>query len=887
MAKIRIHELAKELGLENKAVLDLCETLNIGGKNSHSNSLSDDEADKIRRHVIRTAVASEKDGDIKEVRREGQLVTERRVGGSVIRRRKKDEEAVEPEEERATISLKSEDLPQSPALPTHAPDLAQEQKFRKDALAAADAIFKKVEPVTVAVTETVEVVQEVVAEPVVEPVEETPVVVPDNTAANELNELRKKHDIRAAKVLGKIELAEPVQKSDAAKPAQANAENGARTKVKKRRTEVIEEDDSASKRPKKKQVLNKKELVDYEGDREGWRSKKDRGGKKKSLNGKMSDIAPTKASKKVVKVDGQISVGEFSKQLGLKAGEVIGKLMSLGLMVNINQFIDTDTATLVAEEYGFTAQNVENNAESVVENLIEKDTEDKQRLRPPVVTVMGHVDHGKTSLLDAIRKTEVTQGEFGGITQHIGAYNVTLPSGGSVTFLDTPGHEAFTAMRSRGAKVTDIVVLVVAANDGVMPQTIEAINHAKAANVPIIVAVNKVDLPEANIDKVINQLSEHGLVPEDWGGDTLVVKVSAKKGIGLDSLLETLHLQSEILELKANFDRRANGTVIEARVDKGRGPVISVLVQNGTLRKGDSFVAGAVSGKVRALLSDDGQQLEEAGPSIPVEIIGVAGSAIAGDDFVVCANDVQAREIAEQREQILRKKRLANQASSAPTSSQLTLQRFSEIMSDSVEIKELPLVVKADVQGSVEAIVGTLSELANEEVRVKIIHKGVGAINENDVQLAAASGAILVAFNVRPDPRASMLIDQTGVEVLYSRVIYDIVEAVDAALKGKMSPKFKEKTLGHVEVRQTFRVPKLGVVAGSYVTDGVVERGAKVRLLRDGTVIFEGKMASLRRFKDDVKEVATGYECGIGLEGFSDVKNGDLMEIFKVEEVSL
>ena len=352
-------------------------------------------------------------------------------------------------------------------------------------------------------------------------------------------------------------------------------------------------------------------------------------------------------------------------------------------------------------------------------------------------------------------------------------------------------------------------------------------------------------------------------------------------------MLETLHLQSEILELKANPERKAIGTVIEARVDKGRGPVISVLVQNGTLRKGDPFVAGAVPGKVRALLSDDGEQLEEAGPSIPVEIIGVGGAAIAGDDFVVCSSDSQAREIAEEREQKLRKKRLASQASGTASSSQLTLQRFSEIMADNADVKELPLVVKGDVQGSVEAVVGTLSELANEEVRVKVIHKGVGAINENDVQLASASGAILVAFNVRPDPRASMLIDQTDVQVMYSRVIYDLVEGVSSALKGKMSPKFKEKTLGHVEVRQTFRVPKLGVVAGSYVTDGVVERGAKVRLLRDGTVIFEGKMASLRRFKDDVKEVPTGYECGIGLEGFSDVKDGDLMEIFKVEEISL
>ena len=896
MAKMRIHELAKELGLDNKVVLDLCGTLNIGGKNSHSNSLSDDEADKIRRHVIRSAVATEKDGDTKEVRREGQLVTERRVGGSVIRRRKKDDEvASEPIEDRGTISLRIEDLPQSRALPTLAPDLAQEQKQRKQALQAADDLFKtKVEQnIESAAANNLPIIE--VAAGVVEPViEEVPISPELLASAEEMNELRRKHDIRAPKVLGKIELAEPAVRSEngrsengksgAPTTATTTAEAPGRGKTKKRRTEVIEEDDLSSKKPKKKQILNKKELVDYEGDRDGWKVKKDKGKRKES---RLQDAAPTKASKKVVRVDGQISVGELSKQLGVKAGEVVGKLMGLGMMVNINQFIDIETTTLIAEEYGFTVQNTENSAETILESIVEKDGEDKLKLRPPVVTVMGHVDHGKTSLLDAIRKTEVTSGEFGGITQHIGAYNVTLPSGGSVTFLDTPGHEAFTAMRSRGAKVTDIVVLVVAANDGVMPQTIEAINHAKAANVPIIVAVNKIDLVDSNIDKVINQLSEHGLVPEDWGGDTLVVKVSAKKGIGIEDLLETLHLQSEILELKANPERRATGTVIEARVDKGRGPVISVLVHNGTLKKGDPFVAGAIAGKVRALISDDGTQLEEAGPSIPVEILGVGGAAIAGDDFIVCESDAQAREVAQDREQKLRRKRLASQSNNVSSSSQLTLQRFSELMADNIDVKELALIVKADVQGSVEAVAGALSDLSNEEVRVKVIHKAVGAVNENDAQLASASGAIIVAFNVRPDQRASILLEQTGAQILFSRVIYDLVDSVNAALKGKMSPKFKEKTLGHVEVRQTFRVPKLGVVAGSYVTDGIVERGAKVRLLRDGTVIFEGKMASLRRFKDDVKEVATGYECGIGLEGFSDVKDGDLMEIFKVEEVML
>ncbi len=900
MAKMRVHELAKELGLENKALLELCTNLSISGKTSHSNTLSDDEADKVRRFVIRKSVAAEKDGDVQEKRIEGKLVTEKRVGAKVIRRRKKANQTEAPKEEKIELSIKSEDLPPSRDLPTLAPDLEKEHKNRKDALEAADAIFKKdkAEPKEEAQKEEVSAsAEETTKEEVV--VKEDSAQLngnqePVNAVANgngSVDELRKKHDVRAPKVLGKIQLEEPKPKQvkpdsdnqgpnasgpDASKPDRG----GTKSKRKKVHGGAA---DKASKRSRKKQVLNKKQLIDYEGEKDNWRSKKNR----KRGPSVPREASPKKASKRIVKVDGQISVGELARQLGLKAGEVIGKLMGLGMMVNINQFVDLDTATLIAEEYEFTVQNVENSVDELVQTLTKEEDESKLVSRPPVVTVMGHVDHGKTSLLDAIRKTEVTQGEHGGITQHIGAYNVEVAGGGSVTFLDTPGHEAFTAMRMRGASVTDIVVLVVAANDGVMPQTIEAINHAKAAEVPIVVAVNKIDVEDASPEKVINQLSEHGLVPEDWGGDTLIVKVSAITGEGVDTLLETLHLQSEILELNANPDRRATGAVIESRIDKGRGAVISVLVKSGTLKKGDCFVAGGVSGKIRAIISDDGKNLDTAGPSIPVEILGASEAAIAGDDFLVCENDSQARQIAEERQEKLRRKRLSSQVSSATNGSQLTLEKFSEIMADSAEMKELPLIVKADVQGSVEAVSTTLGDLSNEEVRVKVIHKAVGAINENDVQLASASGAIVIAFNVRPDPRASQLIEKSGVDMLFSRVIYDLVESVNSALKGKMAPKFKEKTLGHVEVRQTFKVPKLGVVAGSYVTDGVVQRGASVRLLRDGTVMFEGTMASLRRFKDDVKEVATGYECGIGLDGYSDIKDGDLMEIFKVEEVAI
>lgn len=920
MSKVRVYELAKELGLENKALLDLCEQLNITGKASHSNSLSDDEAERIRRFVIRRAV-SDKAGGVREVRREGELMTEQRVGGRVIRRRKKADDELDAEPEGETIDLQG---PAERELPTLAPDLAAERKVRNEALERANALFKNAEELSAeaaegaaasaaeeaeAAAQAESISEEAVmdsGDAVDESSEGTLVDEADRQAEAEaesarLAEVRKRLDIRAPKVLGKIDL--PVQAPKEATSSRETATDdaagaGRGNKHKRKKVATVSESSDegdrdgrdSKRRPKKKQVLSKKELVDYDGDREGWKGKREKKGGKRGrgdANGAFeADSAPAKVAPRVIKVDGEISVGELAKQMGLKAGEVIGKLMGLGIMANINQLIDFETATILAEEFGHGTQNVELDFEAMVGALTEEDKPEDLALRPPVVTVMGHVDHGKTSLLDCIRKTSVTSGEFGGITQHIGAYNVKLATGGSVTFLDTPGHEAFTAMRSRGAQITDIVVLVVAANDGVMPQTIEAINHAKAAGVPIIVAINKMDVEDANPDKVINQLSEHELVPEEWGGDTLVCRVSAHTKEGIDTLLESLHLQAEVLELKANADRPAVGTVIESKVDRGRGPVISVLVQNGTLRKGDSFVAGAVNGKVRALISDSGEPVEEAGPSIPVEVLGVSAPAIAGDDFVVMSSDSQARKIAEDRAQRRRRKELATTHVGSSVGAPLTLESFSQMVTDSVELKELPLIVKADVQGSVEAVADALVDLTNEEVRVKIIHKAVGAISENDVQLASASRAILVAFNVRPDSRAMQLIEQEGISVLYSRVIYDLVDSVNEALRGRMAPKFQEKTLGRVEVRQTFRVPKLGMVAGSYVTDGTIIRNSLVRVLRDGIVVHEGKLASLRRFKDDVREVSTGYECGIGLEGYSDIKDGDVLEVYKVEEIA-
>ena len=976
MSKIRVYELAKELGLENKALLDLCQQLGMDDKASHSNSLSDDEADRIRRSVIRRAV-SDRSGAVREVSKEGQLLTESRLGSNVIRRRKKTAEEEEAAAAAAAaaptrfVDVESE-IQQSYArdLPSLTPDPVADRLSRAQALREADALFgprptasetsaedsddesqhsddESVKPAARAAAGSAEALESDVEESEDDEVDDGSDVADESENDGEaadgdlsssefgasatdalvavgegldaaadaensasiaagqehaagqerLAEVRRRHDIRAPRVLGKIELPVKVV-PPTKKAAPAAGENGtyvngeadsktAKKKVEKRGAKVggeatDEASELAKKRPKKKQVLRKDELLDYDGERENWRTRKDK--KKKGDHGAaQQEAGPTKLSKKVLKIAGQITVGELAKQMSVKVNEVIPHLMSLGIMAGINQPVDLDTATVVAAEFGFTTQNTSEDVEDVVSTLNFTDSTEQLEYRPPVVTVMGHVDHGKTSLLDAIRATSVTKGEFGGITQHIGAYTVRVPSGGLVTFLDTPGHEAFTAMRSRGAKVTDIVVLVVAADDGVMPQTIEAINHAKAAEVPIIVAVNKIDKEGANPEKVINQLSEHGLIPEEWGGDTIIVHVSAHTRQGLDLLLENLHLQAEILELKANPNRRAHGTVIESKLDKGRGPVITVLVQNGTLRKGDIFITGSVYGRVRALVRDDGEKVDEVGPSIPVEVLGSSAAPLSGDDFMVVESEAQARRIADLRSQGKRQKGFAS--ADSPMTGALTLERFSAMVGTATDMKELPLIVKADVQGSVEAVADALSQLGNEEVRVRVIHRGVGAITENDVQLASASNAVIVGFNVRADTRATVAIAEEGVEVLYSRIIYELVDEVEKAIQGKRAPKFQEKTLGRVEVRQTFKVPKLGMVAGSYVLDGVVTRGSQVRLLRDNRVVYEGKMGSLRRFKDDVREVQAGYECGIGIEGYSDIKDGDIIEVFKIEEV--
>ena len=576
-----------------------------------------------------------------------------------------------------------------------------------------------------------------------------------------------------------------------------------------------------------------------------------------------------------VTVGDEITVGELAAALKKTAAEVIKELMKLGMMASVNQTIDYDTAEIVVTEMG---AKIERAVVVTIEERIMDESEDTaENLKPrsPVVVVMGHVDHGKTSLLDAIRNTAVTDTEAGGITQHIGAYRVNA-AGQDITFLDTPGHAAFTSMRQRGAMATDIAILVVAADDGIMPQTIEAINHAKAAEVQIIVAINKMDKPEANPDRIKQQLTEHSLVPEEWGGDIICVPVSAKTHEGIDTLLENVLLVAEMLELKANPDRRAKGVVIEARLDKGRGPIATLLVQNGTLKQGDIIVAGTSVGRVRVMTNEKGQKLKEAGPSVPVEIAGLTETPSAGDTFDAVSDERLARELVEQR-----KDKIKNDIWNA--SQKVTLDNLFEKFSEG-ELKELKLIVKADVQGSVEAVKQSLEKLSNDEVRVKVIHGAVGGINDTDVMLAQTSGAIIVGFNVRPDAASKAAAEKDGVDMRLYRVIYDAIEEIEAAMKGMLAPKYRDVEMASIEVRSTFKISGIGTIAGCYVTDGKVNRSCNIRVVRDGIVIAEDKIDSLRRFKDDVKEVAQGYECGIGLEKFADIKEGDIFEAFVVEE---
>jgi translation initiation factor IF-2 len=690
-------------------------------------------------------------------------------------------------------------------------------------------------------------------------------------------ELRKKQALQQRRA----EEAARKASEAAAAPAQPNLSEGTlhkpASKDNKPKTEEKPGKKSAKGAAGDWDSANKKRGIKTRGDvgvGQGWREHK---GKSKSHKDDQQHAfsAPTEPVVREVLVPETITVADLAHKMAVKAAEVIKTLMKMGMMVTINQVLDQETAIIVVEEMGHTAKAAEaNDPEAFLET---EHIEAVNEARPPVVTVMGHVDHGKTSLLDYIRRAKVASGEAGGITQHIGAYHVETPRG-LVTFLDTPGHEAFTAMRARGAKATDVVILVVAADDGVMPQTIEAIHHAKAANVPLVVAVNKIDKPEANPERVKQELVTHEVVPEDWGGEVMFREVSAKTGQGIDELLEAVLLQAEILELTAPKNTPAKGMVIEGRLDKGRGPVATVLVQSGTLRRGDMLLAGSSFGRVRAMLDEAGRDIKEAGPSIPVEILGLSDVPMAGEEVIVLNDERKAREIALFRQGKFRDVKLAKQQAAK-------LENMFEQMAEG-EVKTLPLIIKSDVQGSYEALATSLQKLSTNEVKVNILHTGVGAISESDVNLAAASKAVVIGFNVRADANARKLAESSGVDIRYYNIIYEAVDEVKAALGGMLSPEKKESTIGLVEIREVFRISKVGSVAGCYVLDGQVKRGARVRVLRSNVVVHEGELDALKRFKDDVREVKAGFECGISLKNFNDIEVGDQLEVFEVVEVA-
>ncbi|MFL6567469.1 MAG: translation initiation factor IF-2, partial [Burkholderiales bacterium] len=679
---------------------------------------------------------------------------------------------------------------------------------------------------------------------------------------------RKEAEQKAAAEAAAAPGTTPATTLHAPKPATGDAKTD--KKPKKAKTTTVLRDDSVRRR----QI---KTRGDAGGGVGGWHARG--GGRHRgSASGEQTAFAaPTEPLVREVAVPETITVGELAHRMSVKAAEVIKALMKLGTMATINQVLDQETAIILVEEMGHKAKAAKlDDPESY---LVESDepAEAELKPRPPVVTVMGHVDHGKTSLLDFIRTTKVAAGEAGGITQHIGAYHVETPRG-VVTFLDTPGHEAFTAMRARGAQATDIVILVVAADDGVMPQTIEAINHAKAAEVPLVVAMNKIDKHEANPEKVKQELLTHGVVPEEYGGDSPVVPVSAKTGQGVDALLEQVLLQAEVLELRAATDVPARGVVIEARLDKGRGPVATLLVQSGTLKRGDIVLTGAVYGRVRAMLDENGKAVQEAGPSIPVEVQGLSEVPNAGEDMMVIADERKAREIANFRQGKFRDVKFAKQHATKLEN------MFGQIGEG--EKKVLTLVIKSDVQGSQEALVHALTRLATDEVKVSVVHAGVGGITESDVNLAMAARAVIIGFNTRADATARKLIESAGIQVRYYNIIYDAVEEMKAALSGMLAPEKKESVLGMVQVRQVFRISKIGTVAGCYVQEGMVKRSAQVRVLRDNVVIHTGDIDSLKRFKDDVREVKAGFECGMSLKNFADIKEGDQFEVFEVVEVA-
>ena len=888
----RMHELAKEWAVSPKDLLAAAERISIRNKRSQS-SITDEEAERIKEamglvpkpvvtlgaeRVVAERTVTDREAGTQLVTAREQT-TETRLKANVIRRRTA-REVVKREDLPAAVPGDLESVPPSldfddfdippslseiDALPpsmTDVPVSPPPSASLAAETATAPAMPAETAPPPPARPAAKEPVAPAPVRPVAAPAPVPPIVAAPPAAATGLPPLADAP--RGPKVLGKIDLrratAPPAASGwrPAEQPAAAPLGFGDPLRKKKGR-KVIEKDrldaqpdqGRNSRRPQKRRALPGKEL-------------------------RKTEITVPSARKRVVRITEVITVADLARAMGVKASEVLKKLLDMGSMATINQALDHDTATLVAGEFDYQVENVAFDVEQELE-IEEGGVEEARVPRAPVVTIMGHVDHGKTSLLDAIRETEVAAREAGGITQHIGAYSVDV-GGRSVTFLDTPGHEAFTAMRARGAKVTDLVVLVVAADDGIMPQTIEAINHARAAEVPIVVAVNKIDKPEANQDRVKQELGNHGLAPEDWGGDTVVVPVSAKTRDGIPHLLEMLLLQADILDLRANASRLAKGTIVEARLDRGRGPVATVLVQEGTLKIGDAVVVGTQYGRIRAMVDDKGKRLEQAGPATPVEVLGLGGVPDSGDSLVALQDEQKARQIADHRRE---KQRDVEMSKTAKVSLD---ELYAQIQSGAV--RELKVVMKGDVHGSVEAVSDALGRLSSEEVRLTVVHGAVGGITESDVLLASASNAVVIGFNVRPEPKAAALAEREGVDIRTYTIIYEAVNDVRDALEGLLEPEFREKVLGRAEVRQTFSISGIGMICGSFVTDGKILRGAKARLLRDSVVVHNGVIGGLKRFKEDVREVAGGYECGIGMESFQDIKVGDVIEAYEMEQVA-
>ncbi len=900
MAKTRVYELARDLNLTNQILLSKLNELDISVK-SHMSSLDDEAVAKVK-----TVIFGKKEVSIEETR----------VKPTVIRRRKKKvplEVVTEPTADSVEAAAEQEtaaEVVESKEAPVEQPsaDAAEKPEEAVEKMKAADkkpseALEKVEKKVAEELTE-----EGPTEEAVVESVPETPksqktpadqVEAPVTLKEKKPKKIVKKQKKESAAKIIQLPV-KPVEKAPekkvatlekpkgkvrrmpsrppAAKPVVPPQEVLAKeTKKKKSKQKYAEDVEGNKKFLKKKISFRKKSVIEgaalYDS---GYRTRKPRKGVKgkAAATGQKTQITTAKAIKRRIKIDDAIVLSELAKRMGIKSGEMIKTLMGMGVMATVNQSIDYDTAVLVAAEFDYEVER----ATFEEEEILKQKTDGPENLqeRPPVVTIMGHVDHGKTSLLDVIRKTHVTQTEAGGITQHIGAYRVVTDKG-QIAFLDTPGHEAFTAMRARGAKVTDIVILVVAADDGVMPQTIEAINHAKAADVPIIVAINKIDKANADPDRVKRELAENGLTPEDWGGDTIFIQVSAKQEEGIDELLEMISLQSEVLELKANADKLAYGHVVEAKIDTGRGPVATVLVQDGTLRNGDAVVCGIHFGKIRALLDDKGVQVESAGPSIPVEILGLSGVPVAGDEMIALDDEKSARQVSMHRVQRQRSKELAQ-------TNRVSLDNLFEQMQQG-DVKDLNIIIKADVHGSIEALTEALTKLSNEEVKVNVVHSATGTVTESDIPLAAVSNAIIFGFNVRPTTKVQAIANEENVDMRFYSVIYDVIKDVKGAMVGLMDSTYKEHILGSADVRELFQIPKIGTIAGCHVNDGKFERGQKIRVVRDGVVLYEGKNSSLRRFKDDVKEVQAGYECGIGIERFNDIKVGDVLECYYLEEI--